>query len=203
MDKHLFFDPSWSPGGKSLVYLDCLPDEDPGHVTADLCVATMGDDGVWGHRWLTREQRQWFGTAFGPADARGGGSNTSTFAPDGRTVTYTRLTPGAHPDCYFDPERPNHEENVYAPERAKGGTQICLIDIETGAVEELTSAVEGRWDFRPQWSPTGSCLSFVRVPAAGAASELWLMDGDGSNQRLLTKGPRGDNGYMCVFVYLF
>ena len=43
---------------------------DPGHVTADICIATLGDDDEWGTpRWLTTEQRQWFGTAFGPEDA--------------------------------------------------------------------------------------------------------------------------------------
>ena len=53
--------------------------------------------------------------------------------------------------------------------------------------------MEGRWDFRPQWSPSGTALAFTRVPSVGAASELWLMDADGSNQRCLTKGPRGDS----------
>lgn len=128
------------------------------------------------------------------AHRRGGGSNTSSFSPDGRSVTYTRLTPGAQPDCYvrpqvhpnpsnayravlfvlgqqFDASKPSHEENVsfrtegfrmisrggcslakiethrrqiFAPELARGGTQVCTIDVETGAVTELTPAVEGR-----------------------------------------------------------
>jgi hypothetical protein len=130
---HLFFDPCWSPDGRSVVYLDCHPDDDPAHVRADLVVASMREDGTWGEpRWLTTEQRQWFGTSFGPEDARGGGSNTSSWSPDGRCVTYTRLTEGAQPDAYYDASRPNHEENVFAPELARGGTQICLIDAATG-----------------------------------------------------------------------
>jgi hypothetical protein len=192
---HLFFDPTWAPDSRSLVYLDCHPAEDPGHTRADIVVASLSDDGTWGEpRWLTTEQRQWFGTSFGPADARGGGSNTSSWSPDGQYVTYTRLTPGAQPDAYYDASRPNHEENVFAPELARGGTQICLIHVESGEVHELTEAREGRWDFRPQFSPSGSCLVFTRVPSVGACSELWAMEMDGSNERLLTTGPPNGKG---------
>lgn len=187
---HLFFDPQWSPDGRSLVYLDCLPKTDPGHVRADLVLATANADapGGWSTCSLTSDQRQWFGTAYGPADARGGGSDTSSWSPDGRFVTYTRLTPDAHMDCYFDPTRPNHEENVFAPERAQGGTQICLLEPTTGAVLELTDAVEHRWDFRPRWSPSGRLIAFVRC-RVGRHAELWVMRADGSEQRRLTTGP--------------
>eukprot|EP01043_Picozoa_sp_COSAG02_P007837 COSAG02_NODE_241_length_27638_cov_13.101020_12_plen_571_part_00 len=195
---HLLFDPTWSPDSRSLVYLDCHPAEDPSHTRADIVVATLSDDGSWSEpRWLTTDQRHWFGTSFGPADARGGGSNTSSWSPDGAYVTYTRLTPGAHPDAYYDASRPNHEENVFAPELARGGTQICLIDVKSGDVHELTEAVEGRWDFRPtfaQFSPSASCIIFTRVPTVGACSELWAMEVDGSNERLLTTGPLNGKG---------
>jgi hypothetical protein len=43
--------------------------------------------------------------------------NAGAGSPDGGAVTYTRLTPGAQMDAFFDETRPNHEENVYAPER--------------------------------------------------------------------------------------
>eukprot|EP01052_Picozoa_sp_SAG31_P004272 SAG31_NODE_176_length_21334_cov_12.211067_1_plen_295_part_00 len=189
-EKSLFFDPQWSPDGHSVVYLDCQPEDDPQHARADLVVATVLENGTWEEpRWLTNEQRHWFGTSFGPPDARGGGSNTSSWAPNGRAVTYTRLTPGARMDARYDATRGNHEENVYAPELARGGTQICLIDTETKEVEELTTAVEGQWDFRPSFSPSGKLIVFTRVPSVGSPSELWIMDFDGSNQRLLTKGP--------------
>ena len=187
---HLFFDPAWSPNSRSLVYLDCLPQTDPGHTRADLVLATSdaAAPGGWRTHRLTTDQRQWFGTAYGPADARGGGSNTSSWSPDGRFVTWTRLTPGAHMDCYFDPTRPNHQENVFAPERAKGGTQICLLTPATGEVVELTDAVEHCWDFRPRWSPSGRSIAFVRCIVGGYA-ELWVMQADGSGQRRLTTGP--------------
>ena len=47
------------------------------------------------------------------------------------------------------------------------------------------------WDFRPQWSRDGALLVFIRVPYVGATSELWAMDADGSNARLLTAGEKG------------
>ena len=34
-------------------------------------------------------------------------------------------------------------------------------------------------------------LVFIRVPYVGATSELWAMDADGSNARLLTGGEKG------------
>ena len=37
-----------------------------------------------------------------------------------------------------------HRRQIFAPELARGGTQVCTIDVETGAVKELTPAVEGR-----------------------------------------------------------
>ena len=37
-----------------------------------------------------------------------------------------------------------HRRQIFAPELARGGTQVCTIDVETGAVTELTPAVEGR-----------------------------------------------------------
>ena len=47
------------------------------------------------------------------------------------------------------------------------------------------------WDFRPQWSPDGALLVFIRVPYVGATSELWAMDADGSNARMVTAGEKG------------
>ena len=109
---HLYFGPVWSPDGAWLVYLDCHAEEDPAHFAADLCIGRP--DGSE-HRVVTQGQRHWFGAAYGTAEARGGGSNTSLWSPDGSTVTYTRIVPGSHPDCEYHPERPDHQELVYRP----------------------------------------------------------------------------------------
>jgi TolB protein len=186
---HLYFGPAWSPGGQWLVYLDCHSEEDPAHFAADLCIGrTDGSE----HRVVTRGQRHWFGAAYGPAEARGGGSNTAQWSPEGSTITYTRIAPGSHPDCEFHPELPDHQELVYRPELARGGTQLCLLDPFTGLVTELTEFEEGRWDCRPTWSPDGRLIAFTRA-IVGHPSEVWAMAADGRNPRLLTRG-RGGRG---------
>ncbi len=134
--EHLYFGPDWSPDGEWLVFLDCHCDQDPAHFWADLCIGRA--DGS-GQRVVTAGQSHWFGTAFGTRERRGGGSNLARWTPDGKYVTYTRVAPGSHPDCEYHPELPDHCENVYRPELARGGSQICLLDPFSGEVIEVTA----------------------------------------------------------------
>ncbi len=186
-EEHLYFGPVWSPDGRTLAYVDCLYREDPAHFWAALCTANVGSGE---HRVVTEAQSHWYGTSYGPAESRGGGSNTTQWSPDGRTLTYTRKLPDSHPDCDYHPERPDHQENVYNPDVARGGTQLCLLDPVSGDVDELTDAEEGKWDFRAAWSPEGDRIAFARARVAEPA-ELWVMDSDGSNPRFLTRGSEG------------
>jgi TolB protein len=155
---HLYFGPKWSPDDRWLVYMDCLNGSDPHHFAAALGIGrSEGSD----HRLVTPPQSHWFGTPFG--------SNIPEWSPDGKTVTYTRLLP-------------NSERDI-----SKGGAQICLVDPFTGTITELTTAEEGRWDYRTVWSPDGKKMMFTRV-RAGSPRELWSMDADGSHQKKLTLG---------------
>ena len=78
------------------------------------------------------------------------------------------------------------QENATA-DMANGGSQLCLLNVTTGAVTELTPAIEGTWDFRGTWSPDGGTIAFARVQN-GSVRELWLMQADGANPRKLTDG---------------
>ena len=156
--EHLFFGPNWSPDDTQLVYLDCHAVKDPAHFRSDLCVGRA--DGSE-HRVVTSGQNHWFGTPFG--------SNMAEWAPNGQSVTYTKLKENSTPDM------------------SAGGSQICLLNPATGAVSELTAAEEGTWDFRAAWSPDGSCLVFARVRKPGVR-ELWIVKPDGTNLRRLTDG---------------
>ncbi len=188
----LYFGPDWSPDGEWLVYLDCHCEVDPAHFWADLCVNRAdGSD----HRVVTSGQSHWFGTAFGTCECRGGGSNLARWTPDGKYVTYTRVAPGSHPDCEYHPELPDHCENVYRPELARGGSQICLLDPFSGEVMEVTHYQELSWDFRPACSPDGKQILFTRA-RVGQSSELWVSEMDGKKQRLLS---RGWDGYGADF----
>lgn len=158
---HLYFGPKWSPDNTQLVYMDCQTDIDPNHFRAAVCVGQA--DGSK-HGLVTPPQSHWFGTPFG--------SNTPEWTPDGKSVTYTRLLPNSERDM------------------SRGGSQICTVNVATGEVTELTTAEAGRWDYRTVYSPDGHKLLFTRV-RTGGTRELWMMNPDGSDQHLLTKGYQG------------
>jgi len=156
--EHLLFGPHWSPDDRYLVYLDCLNVQDTGHFRAALNIGRT--DGS-GQQAALPEQTHWFGTPYG--------SNMSSWSPDGKTITYTRLLPNSTRDM------------------SVGGAQLCLLSPFSGAITELTTAEEGRWDFRAEWSPSGDKLAFTRV-RTGGVRELWIMDPDGTHQQRLTDG---------------
>jgi Tol biopolymer transport system component len=76
------------------------------------------------------------------------------------------------------------------------GKRIALVDVDSGAVTELTSA--DRASLEPSWSPDGRRIAFVSQPdkkeglLSGLIPELtrdrriWVMNADGSDQRQLT-----------------
>ena len=195
---HLFFGPTWSRDGGRLAFIDCRYRSDPAHFWADIAVAEVA---TRESHTVTSGQSHWYGTSYGPAESRGGGSNTTAWV--GESLSYTRKMPGSHPDCDHHAERPDHQENVYSPASARGGTQICLIDPRTGGERELTSHEEGRWDFRPRWSARGDRVVFARARVTQPA-ELWTMDADGSHPRFLTRGhgSRGADHPCWVSVAL-
>jgi TolB protein len=183
---HLYFGPMWSPDGRWLVYQDCLHRTDPGHDWADLCLGRP--DGP-AHRTVTEGQRQWFATSYGNPETRGGGSNMAQWAPDGRTVTYTRAEPGSCTAWPYQADRPDtdHFNRDYHPEAAQGGTVLCLLNPFTGDMTDLMPCQPRVWHFRAAWSPDGTHIAFCRAPV-GEPSALWVMEADGRRQRLLTRG---------------
>ncbi|MFO1095409.1 MAG: hypothetical protein U0992_19195 [Planctomycetaceae bacterium] len=156
--EHLMFGPRWSPDDRWLAYLDCRAVADPDHFRADLAIGRS--DGTE-HRVVTSGQTHWFGTPFG--------SNMTEWSPDGQTITYTRLLNNSQRDM------------------SAGGSQLCLLDPQTGAVTELTAAEPGVWDYRAAWSPDGAQIAFTRA-RKDAPRELWIMQADGSHPRRLTDG---------------
>lgn len=195
---HLYFGPQWSSDGRRLAFLDCHASEDPAHFWADICVAEADGKSM---KVITSGQSHWFGATYGPAHARHGGSNIPTWTPPDfcappnaprnfgarGLVSYTRKLPGSHPDVYYDQARPNHEECVFAPENARGGTHLRLLDPDTCAAYDLTPPEDGRWDFRLAFAPQGDRILFSRT-WPGTPAELWIMDADGGHPRFLTRG---------------
>ena len=181
---HLYFAPVWSDDGSRLAYLDCHSATDPAHFAADLCIGHP--DGI-AHRVVTAGQSHWFGTSYGADGHRGGGSNMTTWIPGRDRITLTRLLPDSHADARFDASRPDHEELVYAPELARGGTQLCALDADSGDTEEITPAEEGRWDYHAAWSAAGDAVVFSRARVT-QPPELWIVSAEGSGARRLSAG---------------
>jgi Tol biopolymer transport system component len=183
--EHLYFGTSWSPDGRWILYQDCHFKADPGHDWADLCIGRP--DGSE-HRVLTRGQANWFGATYGNPQLRGGGSNMPLWTRSGQ-ILFACRSPDAKVPWEFQAQRPDtdHFNRDYKPESARGGTQICRLDPATGAVTELTPLAAGVWDCRAAESPDAKHIVFCRA-ATGEMSSLWVMNADGSEPRLLTRG---------------
>ena len=182
---HLYFGPHWSPDGQSIVYLDCLSGQDPGHDWADVCIGRV--DGS-GHRVLTTGQAMWFAASYGNPQNRGGGSNVAVWTRDG-DILFPRRTSGAKVPWEYQVGRPDvdHFNRDYKPESARGGTEICRLNPNDGSVTVLTPGNPPVWDFRASESPDGRHIVFCRA-ATGNAPTLWVMDSDGKNPRPITQG---------------
>ncbi len=182
---HLYFGPQWSPDGEWLAFMGCRYAEDPGHDWADLCIARPDGSDL---RVLTEGQALWFAATYGPPERHGGGSNLVAWARDG-TLLVSQRSPNAQVPWAYQAQRKDvdHFNRDFAPELARGGAQICRIDIATGASEPLTPSEEHMWYFRQSQSPDGTQLLFCRAKT-GDSPSIWVADADGLNGRELTKG---------------
>jgi Tol biopolymer transport system component len=178
---HLYFGTSWSPDGKSVLYLDCTPGTDPGHDWADVCI---GPD----HKVLTSGGAMWFAATYGDPKTRGGGSNVPAWTHDGQ-ILFPRKRPGSKVAWEYQPQRPDldHFNRDYKPELARGGTEICRLDPRDGRITALTQSDPPVWDFRASESPDGNHIVFCRAKV-GEAPAIWVMDADGKNPRRITQG---------------
>jgi TolB protein len=182
---HLYFGTAWSPDGKWVVYVDCHYGSDPGHDWADVCVG-RAEGGE--HRVLTEGQAMWFAATYGNEKARGGGSNVPSWTPDGK-ILFPRRTPGARVPWQYQTARPDtdHFNRDYKPAEAIGGAEIVALDPRSGEAVALTHSNPPEWDFRSSASRDGKQIVFCRA-ATGETPAIWVMDADGSNQRMLTRG---------------
>ena len=184
---HLFFGPVWSPDDKWLAYLDCDTRKESSHHYSDICIGNPGGND---HRSVTTGQSQYFGTAFGTKDHRGGGSNCTAWTPDGKYLIYTKLSEGAHHDAAYHAEMGNHLENVFSPESARGGSSLSLLDPFSGKEIPVTKYEEGKWDFRGTVSPDGKKMAFTSAKVA-SRGEIFVCSLNGNENKFLTAGKDG------------
>jgi len=185
---HLYFGTHWSPDGDWILYEDCHYKTDPGHDWSDICIGRP--DGSE-NRVLTKGQSQWFAASYGNAKHHGDGSNVPEWCPDG-LILYIHKLPGSRVAWQYQTERSdtNHFNKEYHPEEARGGTEICLLNPKDGSFTRLTHTNPLQWDFRPTCSPDNKQILFCRAKT-GELPAIWVMDRDGANQKLLTRGLGG------------
>jgi len=182
---HLYFGTSWSPDGHWILYIDYHYKTEPNHLWSDICI---GNPDGSENRVLTKGQPHWSGASFGNPKHFGGGSNLPQWCPDGR-IPFARKLPGSQPAWQYQPHRvdTDHFNSDYKPEEARGGTEICLLNPKDGSVTRLTHNDPPQWDFRATCSPDGELILFCRA-RAGEVPAIWVIDIEGRNQRLLTRG---------------
>ena len=107
-------------------------------------------------------------------------------------ILFPRRLTGSKVAWEYQAQRPDtdHFNREYKPETARGGTEICTIVPETGAVTRLTGSEPPAWDFRACESDDACLIAFCRC-ATGESPALWVMNRDGSEQCLLTRGLDG------------
>ena len=182
---HLYFGTSWSPDGRWILYVDCIPRDDPGHDWADVCIGRA--DGSE-HRVLMSGQAMWFAATYGDPQTRGGGSNVPAWTRDGN-ILFPRRLPGSKVPWEFQAQRPDvdHFNRDYKPELARGGTEICRLDPRDGRLTALTHSDPPAWDFRASESSDGKHVAFCRATTGGPPA-IWVMDTDGKHPRPITRG---------------
>ena len=185
---HLYFCPNWSPDGQWLMFQDCLFRQDPGHDWADLYLCRP--DGSE-HRLLTKGQPLWFGATYGFPGNRGGGSNVPVWPRDNAILCSYRL-PNSKVAWEYQPNRPDvdHFNRNYKPDLAHGGTEIRRIDPRDESIIRITHSNPPVWDFRQCESHCGDLILFCRAET-GEAPAIWVVNSNGENPRLLTKGLDG------------
>lgn len=186
---YIHFGPEWSNDGQWLLYQRCAHIVDPGHDRSDVCLSRS--DGSEQRVWTTG-QSHWFAAAFGTQENHSSGSNRPVWSPDCSKIACALLLPDSSVAWQWAKDRPDtdHFNRDYHPEQAQGGTQVCIIDVETGEITPISHDPTPTWNFRLAWSPDGKQIVFVRADL-GCLGELWIMDADGSNKQFLTHGYRG------------
>ncbi|HWC15341.1 MAG TPA: protein kinase [Actinomycetota bacterium] len=72
-------------------------------------------------------------------------------------------------------------------------SDVWIVDAGGGNLTNLTDT-ESAWESAPLWSPDGTQLVYTAFANATAASDIWVMDADGTDNKLLIGGPGRESG---------
>src|SRR6266545_4641752 len=196
-DAHAAF-PSWSPDGTELVYTSYRGDNYvPGCLGSTLCPGDLYVIDVDG----TKERRLTNDT---------GDESMPSWSPDGKTIAFQRRAaldaPGALYAIQADATgmqevSPGPGRWVLFPEWSPDGSEILFLAADfqetigvwiVGAdgtdLRRLADTNADTTFGRPLWSPTGAHIAYANL--ASGESQLWVMNADGSEPRLVAELPR-------------
>ncbi|HRY32287.1 MAG TPA: S9 family peptidase [Bacteroidales bacterium] len=80
----------------------------------------------------------------------------------------------------------------YNLKKNKGNTDIYLLPLDGGALQQLTSTAGGEYNI--QWRPDGKKIGFIA--SRSGSSRLWEMDADGSFQKAISPEGTDYNGFI-------
>lgn len=100
---------------------------------------------------------------------------------------YRRLTPDDNWDHNFPSLAPDGRSVIFVAREPDGESQIFEMDLESGDMVQLTE--NSQVPSAPEISPDGRMIVFNRL--AEEANTIWVMERDGSNERMLFGPPRG------------
>jgi Tol biopolymer transport system component len=133
-----------------------------------------------------------------------------SWSPDGSRLVYVRRTPspqlnimdadGGNKRTLVTGDSPDWGPNGQIAYAFSDPAEIWVVDAEGGTPRQVTSGGDHGGRVHPSWSPDGRRLVYMQLtpqdpatddtangcPALPVRAELWIIDADGSNGRVLT-----------------
>ncbi|MFC2022905.1 TolB family protein, partial [Chloroflexota bacterium] len=109
---------------------------------------------------------------------REGNYDIYLMSPDGSGRTKITNSPG---DDNMPSWSPDGDRIAFASSAVAGNMEICVMAPDGSGRKQLTD--DPARDMLPAWSPDGSRIAFLSD--RGGSNRWWVMDPDGSNQRLM------------------